>query len=115
MAATVTRPEVLVIAYGGNVLAERQRNGEEGLRRGQNLKESAKGALADALSVLRHCHWMVKVVVGVIPRFRLTDEALSSMLADMAFSHGAAFIDVVALLSAGDASASGTGVGTDGS
>ena len=53
---------------------------------------------------------MVKVVVGVIPRFRLTDEALSSMLADVAFSHGAAFIDVEALLSAGDAPASGTGV-----
>ena len=32
------------------------------------------------------------------------------MLADMTFSHGAAFIDVEALLSAGDAPASGTGV-----
>ena len=79
------------------------------LIKGQHLKESAKGAKPDALSVLRHCHWMVKVVVDVISRFRLTDEALSSMLADMAFSHGAAYIDVEALLSAGDASASGTG------
>ena len=54
-AATVTRPDCFVIAYGGNVLAERQRSGEEGLRRGPNLKEAAKGAVADALSVLRHC------------------------------------------------------------
>ena len=50
--------------------------------------------MADALSVLRHCPWMVKVVVGVIPRVRLADEALaefralSSMLADVALSHG---------------------------
>ena len=42
-------------------------------------------------------------MVGVIPRFRPTDEALaefrtlSSMLADVAFSRGAAFIDVEAL------------------
>ena len=45
MMAAVTRPDVFVIAYGGNVLAERQRNGEEGLRRGQNLKESANGVV----------------------------------------------------------------------
>ena len=66
------------------------------LIKGQHLKESAKGTLVHTLSVLRHCHWMVKVVVGIIPRFRLTEEALSSMLADVAFSHGAAYIDVEA-------------------
>ena len=115
-AATVTRPDCFVIAYGGNVISTRDRDGKVTLSKGDHLKESAKGAVADALSVLCHCPWMVKVVVSVIPRFRLTAEALaefrtlSSMLADVAFSHGAAFIDVEALLSAGDPSASGTGV-----
>ena len=37
--------------------------------------------MANALSVLRHCPWMTKVVLGVIPRFRLTDVALAEFRA----------------------------------
>ena len=115
-----TRPDCLVISFGGNALLERQKDGSQVLRHLDlpETKEACATAISHCLTIVAHCPWMAVVVMGVVPRLRMTEEALaeiralSQMLADVSHKHGVAFIDVEALLSEGEASASRPVVGT---
>ena len=109
-----TKPDCLVISFGGNALLEKQKDGTQVLRH-LDLSETKKAcarAISHCLTIVVHCPWMAVVVMGVVPRFRMTEEAqaeiraLTQMLADVSLKHGVEFSDVEALLSDSEASES---------